>query len=268
MRRCAAPTGSHSAMPMSLSDPKSPVREANSATPSETRAAAHACMRADARRYAGKSQADSCRGSILSSTAANHGPAGTSSTASSRTPAPVMAAGMPPSVSNSSGQSMVRNMGRTLVAAYDDFRCVATKSTLRTRLPGNSGCVSDGDDRALDGAGLDPADTHVKSETRLRRHVDGAVGIDFVGGVDEVALEQHRRGGHVRGVGESGQRAEGQIARAADAGLHHPAAPQRDTAFRAQCGDVQRLGDAAYPRRLEVDVTAGVDVESTPYVVQ
>src|SRR3954466_2941919 len=193
MRRCAAPTGSRSAMPMSLSDPKSPVREASSATPSETRAAAHACMRADARRYAGKSQADSFRGSILSSTAANHGPAGTSSTASSRTPAPVMAAGMPPSVSNSSGQSMVRNMGRTLVAACDDFRCVGTKSTLRTRLPGNSGCVSDGDDRALDGAGLDAIDPYVEAEPRLRGHVDGAVRVDLVRRIDEIALEQHRR---------------------------------------------------------------------------
>src|SRR3954452_15139345 len=187
MRRCAAPTGSRSAMPMSLSDPKSPVREANSATPSETRAAAHACMRADARRYAGKSQADSCRGSILSSTAANHGPAGSSSTASSRTPAPVMAAGMPPLVSHSSRQSMVSNMGRTLVAAYDNSRCVARDS----RLPANSGSSSDSDGRTPHGARLDPVDANVEPQTRLRRHVDGAVDVDLEGRVDEIALEQH-----------------------------------------------------------------------------
>jgi hypothetical protein len=50
IRVCAAPTGSRNAIPISLSDPNPPGRDASSATPSETRAAAHACNRAAARR--------------------------------------------------------------------------------------------------------------------------------------------------------------------------------------------------------------------------
>jgi hypothetical protein len=62
------------------------------------------------------------------------------------------------------------------------------------------------------------------------RHRDRAVGCHLVRRIDEIPGEEHRGRGHVSRLGERRQRAERQVARAADPGLHHAATPQRHPA--------------------------------------
>src|SRR5205085_645317 len=132
-------------------------------------------IRAHARRYAGRSQSDSVRGSTRSSRAASHGPAGTSSTASNRTPVPVITAGTTASANSSSGQSTVMNMAGTLVGTYDSFVAQQRNSQPIHAAVRAASDFSDGDDGALDGSRLDAVDAHVEAEPGLRGHVDGPV---------------------------------------------------------------------------------------------
>src|SRR5258705_8406985 len=53
--------------------------------------------------------------------------------------------------------------------------------------------------------------------------------------------------------GEVGKRGEGDVVRAANTALQHPAAPDRHTVPRAQVVDRDRSGEAAYSTRLDID---------------
>jgi hypothetical protein len=68
-------------------------------------------------------------------------------------------------------------------------------------------------------------------------------------------------GGDIAGEGEVGERGEGDVVGAADAGFEHAAAPDGDVALLAEVVDFEGFGEAADAAEFDVDDAAGVEAD-------
>src|SRR5260370_38409268 len=110
---------------------------------------------------------------------------------------------------------------------------------------------------AANGEGFDAIALYLEATADGGWHDDLAFGADRDRGLDDVLGPVTAGGGDVAGKREVRQRGQGDVVGAADAGLQHAAAPDRDAAFGGGVVHGDRFAEAADAANLDVDDAAG-----------